>query len=212
MDELNREQLDNDAAIERFRTKVNEADATEEEKETMLQRGEAELAKFLAARGDQLRNTKAESERGFFTESIVVGDVPITGKIDRIEIDEENKTITVADFKTGKPKEKWSTSDSTFTYKIQLYFYKFLIENCRAYQNYKVTKGRIDYIPADSDGDIVPLELNFKADEEEKMKKLIQVVYKHIKSPIFPKRHKNTINKIPRTIPTTCFLVTTTLP
>ena len=79
-----------------------------------------------------------------------------------------------------------NAADSTFTYKIQLYFYKFLIENCRAFQNYKVTKGRIDYIPADSDGDIVPLELTFKPSEEENIKKLIQVVYRHIKSLDFP--------------------------
>ena len=58
--------------------------------------------------------------------------------------------------------------------------------SARAYQNYTVTKGRIDYIPADSDGDIIPLELNFKADEAEKIKQLIQVVYKHIKSLDFP--------------------------
>ena len=45
---------------------------------------------------------------------------------------------------------------------------------------------RSNDIPADSDGDIVPLELNFKDAEAEQIKQLIQVVYKHIKSLDFP--------------------------
>ncbi len=177
MDELNNEKFDNNTALEHFRAKIAEADATDDEKQTMLQRGEAELTKFLEARGDQLRNTKAESERSFFNENIVLGEVPIMGVIDRVEIDEKNKTITVADFKTGKPKTKWSTADSTFTYKIQLYFYKFLIENCRAYANYKVTHGRLDYVAADDEGKISSLELQFKDDEAAQIRELIQKVY-----------------------------------
>lgn len=186
MDELNRKKLSNEEALKLFKAKASEADATEKEKEDLLQRGEQELSRFLEEKGDYLRSVKAESERNFSSEGIVLGEVPLTGKIDRIEINEEEKTITVADYKTGTPKSKWGTSDSTFTYKIQLYFYKFLIENCRAYQNYKVTKGRIDYISADSDGDVVSLELNFKDAEAEQIKKLIQIVYKHIKSLDFP--------------------------
>ena len=186
MDELNRQKLSNEDALKLFKSKVADADATDKEKDDLLQRGEHELSRFLEERGDYLRSVKAESERNFSSEGIVLGEVPLTGKIDRIEINEEEKTITVADYKTGTPKSKWGTADSTYTYKIQLYFYKFLIENCRTYQNYKVTKGRIDYIPADADGDIVPLELNFKPAEEEQIKKLIQTVYHHIKSLDFP--------------------------
>ncbi|MBR1939234.1 ATP-dependent helicase, partial [Candidatus Saccharibacteria bacterium] len=181
MDEMNREQLSNEQALERFRVKVNEADAEDDEKASMLQRGEIELAKFLADRGDELRSTHADSERGFFTESIVLGDVPITGKIDRIEIDDESRTITVADFKTGRPKTKWSTADSTFTYKIQLYFYKFLIEGSREYANYKVTKGRLDYIPvSEEDGETHSLEVVFKDSEAAEIRQLIQRVYESI--------------------------------
>ncbi len=186
MDELNKEQLSNEEALKRFLKKVEDADATAEEKDELRQRGEAELARFLEARGDYLRSIKTESERNFSSEGIILGEVPLTGKIDRIEIDEEHKTITVADYKTSTPKAKWGTADNTFVYKIQLYFYKFLIENCRAYQNYRVTNGRIDYISADSDGDIVPLELKFNDKEAEQIKQLIAVVYKHIKELDFP--------------------------
>ncbi len=180
MDEINREKLSDEQALERFRAKINDADAEDDEKETMLLRAETELPRFLAERGDQLRQTKADSERSFFSENIVIGSTPITGKIDRIEIDEDNKTITVADFKTGRPKTKWSTVDSTFTYKIQLYFYKFLIEGSREYANYKVIGGRLDYIAADDEGRIHSLELQFKDDEAARIRTLIDAVYRSI--------------------------------
>ena len=165
---------------------MSNAFGEEKEKDDLRKKGEQELRKFLEERGDLIRNTKADSERGFFTETITVGDAILTGKIDRIEIDEEHKTITVADYKTGNPKHKWGTTDSTFAYKIQLYFYKFLLENSRDYRNYKVTKGRIDYIAPDQDDDIVSLELSFDEKENAAIKHLIEVVFHHIKTLEFP--------------------------
>ncbi|MDO4219937.1 MAG: ATP-dependent DNA helicase [Candidatus Saccharibacteria bacterium] len=186
MDEINKENITNEQAIERFMAKIDAADAEDIEKDDLKKRAEAELPKFLAERGDLLRNTNAESERGFFTETITLSDAILTGKIDRVEIDEEHKTITVSDFKTGNPKHKWSTNDSTFAYKIQLYFYKFLLEGSRDYKNYKVTDGRIDYISPDEEDDIVSLSLKFNDKEAAEIKHLIQVVFRHIKALDFP--------------------------
>lgn len=182
MDRVNKEQLSNDDAMALFYKMVDEADATAEEKQELRLRGDSELQQFLAERGDQLRATHAESERGFFTENIMLGDIPLTGKIDRIEIDDEHKTITVADFKTGRAHHQWKTNDSTFKYKIQLYFYKFLLENSREYRNYKVTKGRIDWIAPDDYGDTIALELNFNDKEAAQIKRLIATVFRHIKT------------------------------
>ncbi len=186
MDELNKEKLSNDEAMQRFMNKINELDATDEEREDLRLRGEGELRAFLDARGDDLRSANAKSELSFPGESIVLGDAILTGKLDRIEINEEDKTIVVSDFKTGKARDKWGTNDSSFKYKIQLYFYKFLIENSREYKNYRVVSGRIDYIAADDFGNIRPLVLEFKPDEEEKIKTLIQNVWRHIKELNFP--------------------------
>ncbi len=181
MDQINKENISNEEAIKRFEERIEKADTDDKTKEDLHKRGEAELAKFLSERGDLIRNTNAESERGFFTETITLGNAILTGKIDRVEIDEDNKTITVSDFKTGNAKHKWSTNDTTFAYKIQLYFYKFLIENSKDFRNYKVVKGRIDYISPDEEGDIVSLELNFNDKEASEIKHLIQVVFRHIK-------------------------------
>ncbi len=180
MDEINKENITNAEAITRFMAKIDAADADEKEKDDLKKRADAELGKFLEARGDLIRNTNAESERGFFSETITLGDALLTGRIDRIEINEDDKTITVSDFKTSRPRNKWSNDN--FGYKLQLYFYKFLLENCKDYQNYKVTKGRIDYISPNEDGDIIPLELNFNDKEAAEIKHLIQVVFRHIKT------------------------------
>ena len=186
MDAVNKENISNDDAMAKFHKMVDEADAEKDEKDELHLRGDSELKQFLAERGDQIRDTHAESERGFFTENIMVGDIPLTGKIDRIEINDEAKTITVADFKTGKAHDKWSTNDSTFKYKIQLYFYKFLLENSREYRNYKVTKGRLDWIAPNDFGETIALELDFKGAEAEQIKHLIKVVFRHIKTLDFP--------------------------
>ena len=180
MDEINKEKITNEEAIKRFMAKVDNADATDEEKEELKKRAEAELTRFLDERGNMIRDVNAESERGFFKETITLGDAVLTGMIDRIEIDEENKTITVSDFKTSHPKEKWESSN--FGYKLQLYFYKFLLENSKDYQNYKVTKGRIDYVSPSDEDEIISLNLNFKEEEATDIKHLIQVVYRHIKT------------------------------
>ncbi len=181
MDEINKEKISNEEAIKRFEERIDKADADDKTKQDLHKRGQEELTKFLTERGDLIRDTNAESERSFFTETITLGNAILTGKIDRVEINEDNKTITVADYKTGSAKHKWSTYDTTFAYKIQLYFYKFLIENSKEYRNYKVTKGRIDYISPDDEGDIVSLELDFDDKENAEIKHLIQVVFKHIK-------------------------------
>ena len=186
MDEINKEQIDNTEAMARFHRLVDDADIETEEKTKLHERGDAQLKQFLAERGDQLRKTHADSERSFFSENIVLDGVPLTGKIDRIEINDTDKTIIVSDFKTGHTREQWRTDNSTFGYKIQLYFYKFLIENCREYRNYKVTQGRIDWIAPNDFGETVSLVLNFNSKEAAQIKKLISVVYRHIKTLDFP--------------------------
>lgn len=187
MDEINKEGISNEEAYTRFMKLVDEAAISEDEKRDLRDRGDNEIMKFLEARGDLLRNTKADSEKGFFSENIMLDDVPLGGKIDRVEINEGTKEITVADFKTAKPKYKWNDKvNSVLKYKLQLYFYKFLIEDSKDYKSYKVTKGRIDFIMPDDKGNIMPLELEFDDEEAEKFKKLIKIVYRYIKDLNFP--------------------------
>ncbi|MBR5419452.1 ATP-dependent helicase [Candidatus Saccharibacteria bacterium] len=186
MDRLNKEQLSNDDAYKLFQELADQCDVEEDEKRDLLDRGAAELPGFLKEFGDKFRSVKTDSEHSFFSENIVLDDILLGGKIDRIEINEADKTITVSDFKTTKPAFKWSDKDSTLKHKLQLYFYKFLIENSREYTGYRVTKGRIDFVSPDNSGYYHALELEFKDDEAATIKQLIKVVYKHIKDLDFP--------------------------
>ena len=120
-----------------------------------------------------------------------MGDVEMTGKLDRIEIDHINKTITVVDFKTGRTKEKWNDSDSSsFGYKLQLYFYKFLIEQSQEFKNYKVNTGRIEFIPTNERGDNVALTLEFNDKDNQKFKKLFTSIFHHVKELNLPDTSK----------------------
>ncbi len=186
MDCLNKENLSNDDAYKLYQELTEKADVDEDIRRDLRDRGEAELPAFLEHLGDKLRNTNAESERSFFNENIALDDVLIGGKIDRVEVNEADKTITVSDFKTGKPKTKWNDKDGTLNYKIQLYFYKFLIENSHSFANYKVTTGRIDFVKPDTAGNFHSLTLEFDESEATTFKQLIKAVYERIKALDFP--------------------------
>jgi RecB family exonuclease len=133
----------------------------------------------------------AKPEVDFKREGVVVGDAHLAGKIDRLEIDPEKKTVNIVDFKTGKPHSKWDREVKLLKYKQQLYFYKFLIEGSHTWSGYKVSEARLEFVEPDSEGNILPpLQISFDAEDksatalttEQETKDLIQAVWAHIKS------------------------------
>ncbi len=128
-----------------------------------------------------IRNGKAEIDLG--VEKISVSGVPITGKIDHILVDEENKTIEVFDFKTGKfHKEKWQSHATLYKYMLQLEFYKLLLNNSPTYKKYRVTKAHILFVTPDDDGEVYDKIYEFDDAEEEKLLKLVEIVYQEVNS------------------------------
>ncbi|MFV0485237.1 MAG: ATP-dependent helicase [Candidatus Saccharimonadales bacterium] len=176
------EKLSDEQLMKLFVEKAAEADADETERAELLEKGQDDLGAYLAARGDKLRADEALAEKSFYGENILLDGAPLTGKIDRVEIDEANKTLAVVDFKTGTPKEKWTNYDVTLKHKLQLYFYKFLLEGSRNYRNYKVTSGRIEFVKPDDKGKIVTLELKFNDKDAAWIRDLIKAVYTKVKA------------------------------
>jgi DNA helicase-2/ATP-dependent DNA helicase PcrA len=105
--------------------------------------------------------------------------------IDLADINETTKTITVTDYKTGKPARSW-TGKSDYEkiklhkYKQQLLFYKLLIENSRTYGKYTVERGILQFIEPDINKQILELENIYDKTELDNFTKLVQAVWQHI--------------------------------
>lgn len=129
------------------------------------------------------------AEKNFSGIGVTVGDAVLTGKIDLIRIDHENKKITVVDYKTGSipfniKTNKFNTNSTKIhEYTQQLYFYKILIENAPEFSGYTVEKGVLEFIEPDKHTEKTYIfEVIFKPEEEERLKTLIQAVWAKIKS------------------------------
>lgn len=136
-------------------------------------RGRHALTSYLQSSAHIFRKT-AKSEIDFRSEGVFVGEAHLSGKIDRIEINDSDRTIDIVDFKTGTPMAKWDTSIKAQKYKQQLYFYKFLIEGSHAYKSYKVNSARLEFVEqGDKNEATPPLYVDFSLSFETEIKDLI---------------------------------------
>ncbi len=143
------------------------------------EKGHDALQKFMAKRSS-IFEIPAKAEVNFYSEGVVLGDVRLSGKIDRLEVDEENKTVTIVDYKTGKTLRKWGNDLKSITYKQQLYMYKLLIENSTTWKSYTVKSARLEFVEPHQGSIIDPLYLDFDEQEEKDIRKLIAVVWEKI--------------------------------
>jgi len=152
----------------------------------LIERGIAALSAFMAERQHIFTPTDL-AEQNFRSEGVFLGDAHLTGKIDRLEINPTDKTITVVDYKTGKPHARHDKSDKKLhKYVQQLYCYKLLIEGSNTYAGYTVTAGRLEFIEPDENGKIHHIEYDFDTAQLEETRELIQAVYRHVIELNFP--------------------------
>ena len=101
------------------------------------------------------------------------------------------REIKVVDYKTGKALTSWEGKGDfeeikLWKFKMQLKFYKILIENCREFTGkYSVKQGVIDFLDPFNDGveekyNMSTLTYDIPDGEVEDLYKLIGVVYKKI--------------------------------
>jgi DNA helicase-2/ATP-dependent DNA helicase PcrA len=111
----------------------------------------------------------------------------LTGKIDRLIINEKDKQITIIDYKTGLSYKRWQSGViKLHKFRQQLNFYKLLIENSSRFRNYKVTHGIIEFVEPDERGQINRLELDYNQSKLEANVKLINGVWSRIQALDFP--------------------------
>jgi DNA helicase-2/ATP-dependent DNA helicase PcrA len=168
--------------LKKFDSILNKRFIATENLEDIRAKGHNTLTKYIDARQEMFK-VYSIPEIDFAREGVLLEDAILNGKIDRLEIDKDNKTVSIADFKTGKPHTKWDREIKLIKYKQQLYFYKILIEGSHTWQNYKVSEARLEFVEPDSDGNIVePLVINFDETEEKNMKKLIINIWHKIQN------------------------------
>ena len=154
----------------------------------LLKRGQKSIEAFYTEKKDDF-SPQDIIELSFKTQGVVVNDVSLTGKIDRMRV--LDGKIEVCDFKTGKVIRDWSPSDpyekiKAWRYRQQLIFYKLLIENSRDFGGkYSVNKGTIEFIEP-LRGEIMDLPIEIEKEEVKRVEDLISVVNKKIKALEFP--------------------------
>lgn len=145
-------------------------------------RGTDALTKFLAEKYETF-TPQQKSELNFAGQDAVVGGARVTGSLDLVDI--VNGTMTVTDYKTGKPAHSWKGKDSNehiklHHYRQQLMFYQLLTEHSRNYAKYQFTGTVLQFVEPDTRGIIHELTDQFTHDELTRFTRLITAVWQAI--------------------------------
>lgn len=132
------------------------------------------LTRYLADAPSRFKQGN-EAEVSFRDEGVFIGDVHLGGAIDLLEIDKENKTITVVDYKTGR---LGNDANKLRLYTLQLYCYKLLVEGSHTYRGFQVQQGRLVFVEPDETDAIVEKEITFTPQELERTKQLLTAMWR----------------------------------
>ncbi len=173
--------LSDEAAVELFLSELDKRELPSDVSQKIREKGPNDLMVSLKEFGDILRQGKAEVNFG--PEKLAIEGVPVTGKIDHMIIDEDQKSIEIYDFKTGGyHKEKWQSHATLYKYMLQLGFYKLLLNNSPTYAKYKVKKAHILFVTPDGDDLVHDKVYEFNDEDEKQLISLIKKIYEMISS------------------------------
>lgn len=167
-----------------FEHALNEHRLTDSDRDSLLQKGIHTLQTFLAAKYDSFVPTQ-KAELSFAGQYSTIGEARLTGVLDLVDINKVDKTMVVTDYKTGSPISSWRGRTEyekikLHKYRQQLLFYKLLVEHSRDFGSYEVGKGVLQFVEPDKYGAIMSLELEFESGELERLRELIQAVWRRI--------------------------------
>ena len=171
--------------LHHFRTSLEAQHLPPDDFALYLDKGTAALTAFLDAKSSDFHDTEL-AELDFAHQGVVVSGARLTGKLDVADIDKNNKTIFVTDYKTGKPSHSWKGASDyekikLHKYRQQLMFYQLLVTSSRDYGNFTFTGARLQFVEPDiKTGDILSLEDTFSEGELAEFARLIGVVWRKI--------------------------------
>lgn len=152
--------------------------------EKYLEKGLTNISSYYQRNLNNFR-PKDLSEVSFYSQGVNISGLPLTGKIDRIRINDD-KEIIVYDYKTGRALTYNAKDEKKlWKYRNQLIFYKILIENSRDYSKYRVEHGFLEFIDANPNEDC-SLDNYISDQDTDRLKKLITIVYNKILNLDFP--------------------------
>lgn len=187
-EQVTSQKIDDVAALTLFEKAVPNTALPSDEQQILLEQGAHDLKIALTEFSDILRHPNARAEANLSPEKLSFDGVPLTGKIDHINLDEVAKTIEVYDFKTGTFRDgKWDSHPSLYKYRLQLAFYKLLLNLSPTYSKYKVTRGHILFVTPDADEKVHDKVYEYDDTDDAELKNLIKAIYAQIKSLDFVK-------------------------
>jgi hypothetical protein len=174
-----------------FAQELSKSRLPQDEYKKQLERGIKKLHEYLQERGGYFKDTDL-IEVDMKHDGIFIGEAHLTGKLDFVRI--EGNRVIVKDFKTGKDFDGFEDTSKkdhekikAHRYKLQLLFYKILLEQSEKFKIYEVGDLSLEFVESNPVTEII-LETN--SEEIERTKKLIEVVYKKIVTLDFPDTSK----------------------
>lgn len=164
----------------------------------LLERGHAVLPRYVEYYRDELIPPLfTERFFGYGWSKTYLGDIPLGGKIDKIEIVEGKKT-RVVDYKTGQPKSRSSIEgtlkNSTGDYKRQLVFYQLLGKLDRQFEH-EIVEAELDFVEPDRiTGKFRKERFQIQEEEVEELKNTIRKIWEDILALKFPRTTKTDIH------------------
>lgn len=173
--------ISDDEAVEYFLAELDKKELPQDVLQRMREKGPGDLFVSLKKFGKILRQGKAEVD--FAPDKLIIGSVPVTGKIDHILVDEDANTIEIYDFKTGGyHKEKWTSHATLYKYMLQLGFYKLLLNNSVKYRKYEVKRAHILFVTPDKDDEVYDKVYEFNEKDENELLQIMEAVYNSVRN------------------------------
>lgn len=181
----NNGQFNLDTVLDRYEAALREQYLPPAEYERLLPHGEDVLKQLFETKGYTLpHGSMAEWELN----GIQLGAANIGGILDRIDV--QDSTLTIVDYKTGKPLLSFATRDKTkeikaWKHTTQLAFYALLARNSRRFGTYADVRGQMVYIEAENTKDLIRPYIP-ASDELAQLTQVVQAVWQHVSELSFP--------------------------
>jgi len=159
-----------------FHKRLTTKQFTPHELPLFTERGEIALRAYLEQRRETI-TPEAVVEHSFRSEGVHIGQAHMAGNIDKLVVNRTARTITIVDYKTGKPHARWTRDVRLHKYRHQLYLYRALVEGSHTFSGYTVEDAYLEFVEPDEDGRIQTLHLDFDAQEFARTKQLARIIW-----------------------------------